>query len=163
MPKEISNDAPDVAVFQTGSIEITNFDVKRALMDTQKDISAYEEEWYTKVEQDSANLYNLALNVTQDHPKTKVVIVKRLPRYDSKSSDPIGIKSKLSAQNNRYEKLHSHYGSPAKVVIEDLNLGWKGKPFEIKSWVAPATSFMMEFIFVDIRQQQNFQKSLHKC
>ena len=94
------------------------------MMDADRDIKDYEKEWTEKVEKDSENLFNLALEVTENYPKTKVVIMKRLPRFDSKSHDPTSIKNKLSTfANNVYDQLYFKHGSPKNIKIATLKLG----------------------------------------
>ena len=93
VPKVIKNENPDAIILQTGSIEITNIDVKKALMDPNNNIEEYKAEWTRKVKDDSANLFNLAKAALKMKPDMEVVIVKRLPRYDPKSQDPIHIKT----------------------------------------------------------------------
>ena len=124
VPHELKKEPADVVVFQTGSIEITNLDVKKAMMDPSKDIKEYEKEWFAKAEKDSENIFNLAVKVTEENPGTKTVILKRSPRFDPRSIDPLSIKSKLSLfANNVYDKLFSKHGSPANIQIASLNLG----------------------------------------
>ena len=124
VPNELKEDTPDVAVFQTGSIEITNLDVKKAMMDSNKDIKDYEKEWSAKVERDSENLFNLALEVTEAHPEMKVVIMKRLPRFDKQRQDPTKIKSRLSVfGNNVYDQLYFKHGCPKNIKVASLGIG----------------------------------------
>ena len=94
VPKVLKNEKPDAIVLQAGSIEISNIDVKHAMMDTEKDLDTYRKEWATKVEKDSENLFSLAENIVKDYPETKVIIVKRLPRFDSISVDPLSEEEK---------------------------------------------------------------------
>ena len=49
VPEELKTDPVDVAVFQTGSIEITNLDVKKAMMDPHRDIKEYEKNGQIKL------------------------------------------------------------------------------------------------------------------
>ena len=63
-------------------------------------------EWAAKVERDSENMFRVAEDATKDNPKLKVIIVKRLPRYDCPSVDPDAIKAKLSNfANTVYDQL----------------------------------------------------------
>ena len=123
-PAELEKQEPNVAVFQTGSIEITNLNINKAMMDIdQIDIKNYEMEWFRKVENDSANLFKLAVDVIAKHKELKVVILKRLQRFDPSSEDPIGIKKKLSSfANNVYDQLWVKHGSPKNILIRTLNL-----------------------------------------
>ena len=113
IPKVVENEKPDAIILQTGSIEITNIDVKKALMDPYKNIEQYKAEWTEKVKEDSTNLFKLAKKALQMKPDLKVIIVKRLPRYDPKSQDPIFIKQSLSElANSVYDQLWLEDGGP---------------------------------------------------
>ena len=79
-------------MLQTGGIEITNINVNSALMDASKDIKEYKKEWFNKVKDDSKQLLSIAQNALENNKKLeKVIILKRLPRYDRSSADLIGI------------------------------------------------------------------------
>ena len=56
VPKVIENNDIDTLVLQAGNAEITDINVNKALMDTNKDIAAYKKEWFEKVEKDSLKL-----------------------------------------------------------------------------------------------------------
>ena len=60
---DMIEDDPDAVVLQTGSIEITNIDVKKALMDPFKSIEQYKQEWTDKVKDDSNNLFKVLYTV----------------------------------------------------------------------------------------------------
>ena len=92
VPGVVKNEKPDVLVLQCGSIEISNIDVKRALIDGEKDIEDYKKEWFVKIEEDSANIFDVAERAIKQKPNMKVIIVKRLPRFDQPSADPLGIR-----------------------------------------------------------------------
>ena len=66
------------------------------MMDPNVDIKQYEKKWSETVEKASTKLFDLAVKVTEQNPNVKVVILKRMSRFDSKSQDPLSIKSKLS-------------------------------------------------------------------
>ena len=106
VPKVIKQDNPDAIVLQTGSIEITNIDVRKALMDPNKNIEEYKEEWTNKVKDDSTNLFNLAKRAVEIKPDMEIVIIKRLPRYDPKAQDPLHIKQSLSELSNLLNLLY---------------------------------------------------------
>ena len=104
--KVIEKFVPDTLVIESGSIEITNLDIKKVYMDTEKDIEAYRKEWNELVEEDSKNLFNVAIKAAEENPEMKVVIVKRPPRFDLRSEDPKGIKQQLSKfANHVYNQL----------------------------------------------------------
>ena len=56
VPKVTKEKDTDVLVLQTGSIEITDLDMKQAMKDTKKSIEEYKREWFAKVEKDSINV-----------------------------------------------------------------------------------------------------------
>ena len=122
VPKVIKQDNPDAVVLQTGSIEITNIDVKKALMDPFKSIEQYKQEWTDKVKDDSNNLFNVAKTAVKMKPDIEVVILKRLPRYDPKSTDPLHIKQSLSElANSVYDQLWLEDGGPKNIHIVSLD------------------------------------------
>ena len=90
--KQNSNDSKersdaDVLVLQTGSKEISDIQVNEALVDPEKDIDAYKKDWFNQVENDSIEVFNIAQSAAKSDPKLKVVIMKRMKRYDRTSSD----------------------------------------------------------------------------
>ena len=92
-------------------------------MDTEKDINEYKSEWVAKVEEDSTNLFKVALNAVEKYPKMKVVIVKRLPRFDPISSEPKGIKQQLSKfAKHVYDKLWFKKGCVKNILLIDFDL-----------------------------------------
>ena len=124
VPEIVENEGADTIVLQSGSIEITNIDVNKAIMDTSKDISEYKKEWYKKVENDSNNIFSMAEDAVAMDSSLNVIIVKRLPRYDKPSSDILGIKSQISKYaNNVYDQLWLKQGSPSRIHVIDLELG----------------------------------------
>ena len=62
VPELVKNGGIDTLVLQTGSIEITNIDMNKAIMDTSKDISEYKKEWFARVEEDSKNLFEIGVD-----------------------------------------------------------------------------------------------------
>ena len=129
VPKEIAEDEPDILVLESGNIEITNLKVNEAMLDTKKDINTYKKEWFEKTEKNSEDLFNVAEEATKKHPNLKVVIVKRLPRYDRSSTDLLNIKSNLSQFGNSvYDQVWLKRGSPSNIKIVELNLGCKESP-----------------------------------
>jgi hypothetical protein len=94
------------------------------MTDPSKDIKNYEKDWFSKAEKDSENLFNLALKVTEENPSTKVIILKRLERFDSNTEDPLQIKRRISSfANNVYDQLWSKSGSPNNIQISKISLG----------------------------------------
>ena len=121
---------PDSIVIQSGSIEITNIDMKKAYMDTEKNIDDYKNEWNEMVEEDSKNLFEVAFKAAKRYPNMKVVIVKRLPRFDSKSSDPEGIKSQLTKfANHVYDQLWYKKGCVPNIHIVEIDLNISGQGY----------------------------------
>ena len=123
VPKVIEKDDIDNLVLQTGCIEITNFDVNNAVMDTKKHIDEYKKEWFEKVERDSSNLFNVTEDALKKSTSLKrVIIIKRLPRYDRSRDDILGIKSQLSEYANAcYDQLWIKKGCPDNIFAVQLN------------------------------------------
>ena len=123
VPEVLDSHEVDVLVLEAGSMEISNIKVNEAMMDTSKDIENYKKEWFQKVEDDSKNLYKLAENAIKKNSSLKVVILKRLSRFDRSSQDILGIKAKLSTYANQtYDQLWLKSGSPENIHISELNL-----------------------------------------
>ena len=90
-------------------------------MDTDKDIEQYQSEWAAKLEEDSTNLFDVAQKALKKKPNMKVIIVKRLPRYDPASADPNHIKNKLSIfANSVYDQLWFKRGGPKILLLLTL-------------------------------------------
>ena len=124
VPEIVQKGDLDTLVLQTGSIEITNLEVNKAMMDTTKDISEYKKEWFAKAEKDSENLYMIAEEAIAKNANLNVVIVKRLSRFDRPSSDILGVKTQLSKfANHVYDQLWLKNGSPERIYIVQLDLG----------------------------------------
>ena len=93
------------------------------MMDTDKDIKAYQKEWFGKAEDVSTDLFSIAEDAIAADPNLNVIIVKRLPRFDRSSSDILGIKQKLSDFSNHvYDQLWLSRGSPDRIQIVELKL-----------------------------------------
>ena len=101
VPKIVSRGNTDTLVLETGSIEITNLDVNKALMDSTKDIIQYKKEWFEKAERVSTDLFEIAEDAIAFDENLHVIILKRLPRFDRSSNDLINIKSNLSEFANQ--------------------------------------------------------------
>ena len=126
VPDVVRKGDVDILVLQTGSIELTNIDVNKAIDDKSKDINEYKKEWYIKAEKDSENLFSIAESAIAHSPELNVVIVKRLPRFDHISRVPLGIKSQLSKfANYVYDQLWLKRGSPARIHVVDFNIECK--------------------------------------
>ena len=128
VPTIMEKESPDILVLQTGSIEITNINVNGALMDVSKDIKQYKNEWFNKVEEDSKEVLHIAQNALENNRSLeKVIILKRLPRYDKSTSDLIGIKSELSKYGNAvYDLELTKMGNPENIIVLDLDLDGSG-------------------------------------
>ena len=123
VPEVINSNNIDTLVMQAGSVEITNIKVNEALMDTSRDMEDYKKQWFEQVEEDSRKLFEIAEDAIRNKPDIKIVIVKRLPRYDCSSQDILGIKSTLSNYaNSVYDQLWIKSGSPKNIRIAELQL-----------------------------------------
>jgi hypothetical protein len=92
-------------------------------MNTEKSIDQYKKEWFTKVEEDSSNLFDVAEDALKHNSNLKrVVIVKRLPRFDRSRDEILGIKSQLSKYgNNCYDQQFIKRGRPDNIDIIELD------------------------------------------
>ena len=124
VPKIVDEKETDILVLQTGSIEITDLNIKGALEDTAKGIEKYKEEWFKKIENASATLFDVAQSaIGQDDTIEKVVIVKRLPRFDDTSKEIRKIRSDLSEYGNSvYDQIWLKRGRPNKIQIVELDI-----------------------------------------
>ena len=123
VPEVLEENDVDVLVLQTGSIEISNIKVNEAVMDTNKVLSEYKTEWFDKVEKDSKNVFKIAEEAIKQKPGLKVVIIKRLPRFDRSSQDILNIKSSLSKfANSVFDQMWTKRGSPNNIKIIELSL-----------------------------------------
>ena len=123
VPRVLSKGDIDTLVLETGSIEITNMDVNNAVMDPNKDIKDYKEEWFAKAEESSTELFKIAENAIADNEHINVIILKRLPRFDRSSDDILNIKSKISTfANQTYDQLWLKRGSPQRIHVIDIKL-----------------------------------------
>ena len=124
VPNVLKRNKPDILVLQAGSVEISNFKVNEALLDTQKSIEKYKEEWFNTVQKNSEELFDIAEEAVKQEPNMKVFIFKRLPRFDKGSADLLRIKSQLSEFGNSvYDQLWIRKGSPDNIQILDFDLG----------------------------------------
>ena len=94
VPTEIKNEDIDILVLQTRAMEINDIKVNEAVLDNTKDLTEYKKEWFKKVESDSAKLFKIAQDALKaNNSIEKMIIVKRLPRFDRSSNDILQIKS----------------------------------------------------------------------
>ena len=129
VPDVMKDEDPDTIVLEGGSIEISDIDVKGALMDEDRDIEDYKKEWFYNVGEDSANLFEVAESAIKQKPNLKIIIVKRLPRHDPFSVDPLGIKKKISKfGNDAYDQMWFKRGCPKNIHIVDFELGSETSP-----------------------------------
>ena len=127
VPEVLDDEDVDMLVLEAGSLEISNIKVNEAIMDTTKDITEYKKEWFQQVEEDSKSIYKIAENAIKKKPNLKVIILKRMPRFDRGSQDILGIKSKLSTYANQtYDQLWLKSGNPRNIHIAELNLNIEG-------------------------------------
>ena len=119
VPERLMKKKYDTLVLQGGSIEITNLNTK----DEEED----PKNWKKKVEASSTKMFNLAEKSIEENPGLEVIIVERIPRFDSISNDPKQIKSQLSLYaNSIYRNLWVEKGCPKNIQIQDLGLNCYG-------------------------------------
>ena len=119
VPEVVETEDVDTLVLQGGSIEITNIDVNQSIMDSKRDIEEEKRGWFSQAEEDSKKLFKLAEDALKRKPSLKIIIIKRLPRYDRSSQDILGIKSEIS---NFANLVLDQEWSPKNMHIVELNL-----------------------------------------
>ena len=120
VPEIVKKGEVDTLVLQSGSIEITNMEVNKAMVD--EDLKTLKSKFYEKVEKDSVNLFNIAENAIANNPELNVIIVKRLPRYDRTSKDITGLKSQLSKFANHIAKLSPNQSNSISIDWTEIAL-----------------------------------------
>ena len=114
----------DVMVLESGSKEISDIDVVNALNDKGKHFENYKKEWIKQFENDSKTVLNVAETALKEGKVKDVIVVKRLPRFDLKQSDPVEIKRELSDHANKYyEQMWEKQGCPNNIHIVSIPLG----------------------------------------
>ena len=116
----------DTLVLEAGNTEITNFEVNKAMMNTDIDIDETKEGWFKKAEETSKSIFQIAEKSIANDPNLNVVIVKRPERFDKSSKDILGIKAKVSDYANQvYDQLKLKSNNSQRIHLVDLNLGAK--------------------------------------
>ena len=106
VPKVLNEEDFYAVVLEAGNIEISNINVNEAVMNTKEDLLSSKKQWFTTVEENSKKLFEIAEEAVSNNSKLKVIIIKRLPRYDESNQDILGIKSQLSKYaNSVYDQL----------------------------------------------------------
>ena len=122
VPEKLKNQKYETLVLQGGSIEITNINTK----DESKEM--HFQSWKNKVKKSSEEMFNLAEESITAYPDLKVIIVARIPRFDSTYSDPAQVKSQLSQYGNSvYHNMWMDRGCPPNIKIHDLGLDCYGQ------------------------------------
>ena len=117
VPTIIEETKADVLVIQTGSSDISNVKVNEVLVDTSKNVDDVKEEWFSQVEKNAKEIVDIANCVLKKNPEKKVILIKRLPRYDRSSNDIIGIKTQLSTfANTALDQAWTKIGKPKKLA-----------------------------------------------
>ena len=133
VPEKLNNKKYDTLVLQGGSIEITNLDTK---VDKGEETV---QQWKDKVEASSVKMFTLAEESIIANPGLEVVIVERIPRFDSLTNDPAQIKSQLSQYGNSiYHKLWVERGCNINIKVHDLGINFYG-PLREKRFGTPGT------------------------
>ena len=130
VPQTIKDGNIDTLVMEAGSIEITNIDVNKAMMNTDKDIEESKKEWFELVEESSKSLFKIAEDCVIRNPNMNVVIVKRPDRFDRGTKDILGIKPKLSEYANKvYDQCLLQSNHAGKIHVLDIKLGAKNSNY----------------------------------
>ena len=123
VPEVVNDEDVDTLVLQGGSTEITNIKVNESMMNIKKDVEEYKKQWFSQAEDDSKELFDIAEDALKMKPALNIIIIKRLPRFDRRSQDIIGIKAKISDFANKVlDQEWLKRGSPPNIHIVDLKL-----------------------------------------
>ena len=125
----LRNHQPDIIVLQAGTEEISCLDVLKATKDEGKNFDECRKKWVKYVEEDSKDIYKIAEDVVKHNGDLEVVIVERLPRYDTRSEDPLNLKQELSTYANTvYKQEWFRKGSPKNIHIVSIPLNCESYP-----------------------------------
>jgi hypothetical protein len=120
VPSQLSSDNFDWLGMQGGSVEISN-------IDTSLDPREHMEYWKQQIHIATETMFNIARDALKNNPNLKkVVIMKRVPRYDTIGQDD-DIKANLTKYGNSlYDKLWLDAGCPKNIFIGEHNLDCYG-------------------------------------
>jgi hypothetical protein len=131
----------DTLILETGSIEITNLDFNKALMDPHKEIDEYKKERFEKAEEVSTELFRIAEDAIAADERINVIILKCLPRFDRSSNDLINIKSNLSEFANQIcDQLWLRKDCPKRLQIVEIKMAENGYLKELIHLVGSSAS-----------------------
>ena len=123
VPETIESDDVDTLVLETGSIEISNIDVNRAVMNFDKSVEESKREWFEEAEETSKALFQIAEDCVSKDKELNVVIVKRPPRFDKTTNDILGIKQKISDYANKiYDQCVLKSSNAERIHLVELDL-----------------------------------------
>ena len=143
VPKVLNEENFDAIVLEAGSKEISDINVNEAVMDTKEDLLNIKKQWFARVEEDSKKIFEIAEEAVAKNSKLKVIIIKRLPRYDKSSQDILGIKSQLSVYaNNVYDQLLLQSSYSSNIHVMEINM-------ELQN-----SSYIRKLIYGDITSEQ---------
>ena len=96
------------------------------MVDAEKDIEEYKKDWFSKVGEDSLNIFTIAEESLEAHSNIEsVIIVKKLPRYDRSRDALSGIKSQLSQYaNSVYNQVWLK-----NIYFVDIDLGTESSKY----------------------------------
>ena len=87
----------DLLVLQASSTDITNLDTSKIKEEDKVHLQE-------RVLASSKNMFNVAMNAVNNTDVSKVIILERIPRFDTANDDPSTLKSELSELSN--DHLH---------------------------------------------------------
>ena len=93
--EELKKSPTDTLIIQAGSVDITNFKT------TEDKLQRFREYYKQETVVAANNLFSAVTDALNTNPELeKVIIMKQIPRYDSKANDPSSVKSLLSTLFN---------------------------------------------------------------
>ena len=126
--KELRTSTVDALIVQAGAVDITNLKTESA---NSKEMLEY---FKQKTVASAHNIVESISNAANKHPEVKnIVVMKQIPRYDSYSSNPPGLKPYLSKIfNETLDELLSCSKHKNKIHIGNHNLDCSGGVLEAR-------------------------------
>ena len=130
LKNELKKTKVDALIIQSGSVDITNLKTETS------NAEQYLEYFKQKTVISANNLFTAVTNAATDHPEVKkIILMKQIPRYDSKSKMLPGLKPYLSKLfNDTIDQLFAKCQAQVKnkVIIGNHNLECSGGIFEAR-------------------------------
>ena len=120
----VGSNTPDMIIIQAGDTEITDLNTFDSRHNKSESLEAQRHKWTTGVEKDSENIIKIAEDAVKQVDGLQVVILKRPPRFDKTSRDPLKVKRDLSVYANQaLDQLLINLGCETSEHLKQLIFG----------------------------------------